>query len=778
MKKRVLSAVLVAALGTTICAQSTDWYKCDPKLPKPQCCDPSSDPNCFFALLPAAPPPPSTDQFSKLSLDVDVKKAEDMLSKLQSNPTGEVMDVGISILAFGYPPAGVALGFLKGIILDGASSGPDPLAQALQQINDRINDLQNDLKNLQSQIIDVRDDQYRAQNMNRGQWFFTTETLIKEAATNLRDKPSDYQIDDLISRLQSEADKYVDSRFQTLWYWNDVHVTAAPNAPPSTNLLPADFKSQPGMDHYAQVLTLWMQAMLYASKGDPKYILRRKDWVDDLLKHAAFLSVRDKWDGGRGSALTVPERVIARAQCGIQRTGNGFPDRQTGMCSAQVVCNDDQRRLYWTPAKYRGVTLTWRQGYDARSPQLCRMDGGAVAEAQNELLTQYGVDTMANLAMLLTRVGRTGSLATQFIGQFDMTFYTQQRLYAVKPTGELLMYRHVIGVDKNPPQPSTQPLPCSWKLGNMCLATTAIQRAAVTMVSSTQPNPGNRMLTSSAHLGAVRQAEPKVIHKLEGPFIVGSAWQQFRQVIPAGTGDFTVQTPQGAVPSGGTAFYAVANDGSLLWYRQDGIPNDKAPGGYSYQWKGPMKVATGFGAYKQIFSGGDGVIYAIGADGSLNQYRFSNFRDVNPSVSPVAPTRGGNPVSMGVAPQYQGPNRIATGWGNYAQVFSGGQGIIYAITQDGRLLWFKDLGAQGGLWRFNGPKQVGSGWVNMKRVFSPGDGVIYAISASGEVYWYKHEGYQDGTPRWQGPTKIASDWGTFVQAFPWMPTAAPPGAIH
>jgi hypothetical protein len=44
----------------------------------------------------------------------------------------------------------------------------------------------------------------------------------------------------------------------------------------------------------------------------------------------------------------------------------------------------------------------------------------------------------------------------QFIGQFDMTFYTPEYLYAEKSNGEVLWYGHMIGVDKNVPQPATR----------------------------------------------------------------------------------------------------------------------------------------------------------------------------------------------------------------------------------------------------------------------------------------------------------------------------------
>jgi len=35
------------------------------------------------------------------------------------------------------------------------------------------------------------------------------------------------------------------------------------------------------------------------------------------------------------------------------------------------------------------------------------------------------------------------------------------------------------------------------------------------------------------------------------------------------------------------------------------------------------------------------------------------------------------------------------GWNDFVYVFSGGGGVIYAVTQDGNLLWFKDENRDG-----------------------------------------------------------------------------------
>ena len=111
---------------------------------------------------------------------------------------------------------------------------------------------------------------------------------------------------------------------------------------------------------------------------------------------------------------------------------------------------------------------------------------------------------------------------------------------------------------------------------------------------------------------------------------------------------------------------------------------------------------------------------------------------------------------------------MSSGWSSYTHVFSTGEGVIYAITTDGRLLWFHHTGYLTGANTWEGPKQVNSGWAGFKTVFSPGAGIIYAIKNTGELIWCQNDGYKTGVASWQGPTQIAADWGSFTNVFPHM----------
>jgi hypothetical protein len=155
-----------------------------------------------------------------------------------------------------------------------------------------------------------------------------------------------------------------------------------------------------------------------------------------------------------------------------------------------------------------------------------------------------------------------------------------------------------------------------------------------------------------------------------------------------------------------------------------------------------------------VFSGDDGVIYAIQDNGDLLWYRHDG--------------RGDGTFTWAPGPG----NRVGNGW-NFWHVFSGGDGVIYAIEHvgldpvtgrrtGGRLLWFRHDGRGDGTftWAPGSGNQVGSGWGGFKQVFSGGDGVIYAIQDNGDLLWYRHDGRGDGSFTWAegSGTKVGNGW--------------------
>ncbi|MFN0122355.1 MAG: hypothetical protein ACKV2V_17815, partial [Blastocatellia bacterium] len=232
--------------------------------------------------------------------------------------------------------------------------------------------------------------------------------------------------------------------------------------------------------------------------------------------------------------------------------------------------------------------------------------------------------------------------------------------------------------------------------------------------------------------------------------------------------------------------YAIGPDHKLSWYNHTGGANG------AFAWQGPHEVGRGWD-FKHVFSGGDGIIYAI----------ERNVEATAHVTGKPTPASGGNLLwfrHVGQADgsfKWEGPRRVGTGWGHFEHVFYGGNGIIYAIephvpalanmtgkptpASGGNLLWFRHTGRENGRFTWEGPKKAGSGWSGFEHAFSGGDGVIYLIepiveatfhvtgrptpASGGNLRWYRHRGHADGSFNWEGPRKVGNGWAGFRKAF-------------
>ena len=211
-------------------------------------------------------------------------------------------------------------------------------------------------------------------------------------------------------------------------------------------------------------------------------------------------------------------------------------------------------------------------------------------------------------------------------------------------------------------------------------------------------------------------------------------------------------------PGGGDIIYGIKADGTLEWRRHRGFASGDD------EWYPTKSVGRGWNQFADVFAGGDGVIYVVQSDGILRWYRHVAYRT------------GGGLDSPG---SWATPRDVGRGWTNYKHVFSGGNGIIYVIANDGTLKWYRHktyLTGEGletpGAWE--GPKNVGRGWGNVERVFSSGDGVIYAIATDGKLWWYRHYGYMEGqsfeiSGAWSTRKEVGHGWNNQVNVFALLP---------
>lgn len=177
--------------------------------------------------------------------------------------------------------------------------------------------------------------------------------------------------------------------------------------------------------------------------------------------------------------------------------------------------------------------------------------------------------------------------------------------------------------------------------------------------------------------------------------------------------------------------YAVNQQNQMLWYWHKGGLSGKDLWQASPDAKG--FIGEGWNM-KHVFAGGGGVIYAVNDQNQLLWYRHLGFADGTDRWQTTPDKKG----------------YIGEGWG-MKHVFSGGNGVIYAVNNQNQLLWYRHLGFADGTdqWLTTpDPKgYIGEGW-GMQHVFSAGGGIIYAVNSQAQLLWYRHLGFADGTDQW------------------------------
>lgn len=195
--------------------------------------------------------------------------------------------------------------------------------------------------------------------------------------------------------------------------------------------------------------------------------------------------------------------------------------------------------------------------------------------------------------------------------------------------------------------------------------------------------------------------------------------------------------------------YGIGADGILRWYRHNGATNGVGAN-VAGSWLGAKNVSSDWAALKQVFTGGNGVIYGITPEGRLIWFRHAAFLSGDGADVPDA---------------WGEPREVASDWGDFRNAFSAGDGIIYAITAGGQLLWFRHTGFPDGRAEWEGPTLLTDGWTNYEQVFSGGNGVIYAVGADGILKWNRHDGYQTGANEWQTTKDVGRGWNGFKSVF-------------
>jgi hypothetical protein len=191
------------------------------------------------------------------------------------------------------------------------------------------------------------------------------------------------------------------------------------------------------------------------------------------------------------------------------------------------------------------------------------------------------------------------------------------------------------------------------------------------------------------------------------------------------------------VVTDGPHVYAVRDNGDLLYSR---FEDPKGDGSGTFV-VNAQRIATGWESYRHVVPGGDGILYAVAANGDV---LFFQDRDHKGKWA------------------NDGPRKIATGWANFATIVGGDDGILYAIAPDGKLFFYQDL-ARNGEWNWaHAGIVIGSGWNEYLEVVSGGGGVLYARRKDGALLFFKDEA-RDGTARWtEAKTPLGTGWDSYA----------------
>ncbi|WP_107073158.1 tachylectin-related carbohydrate-binding protein [Streptomyces rubellomurinus] len=160
-----------------------------------------------------------------------------------------------------------------------------------------------------------------------------------------------------------------------------------------------------------------------------------------------------------------------------------------------------------------------------------------------------------------------------------------------------------------------------------------------------------------------------------------------------------------------------------------------------------------------------GALYAVQPDGDLVMYSFNTDNHLS------------TPFDW-----HTSGTVVGTGWRNYIDILSGYWNVLYAVQDDGAILWYEHDGAANEVNSWSGPKVVeaatiqidnwidwrisgGSGWMyQVRRSEGVGGGLKQAIPRITLESAY-HAGYKTGEGSFSQPATLANQWSQYRIVF-------------
>jgi N,N-dimethylformamidase len=179
------------------------------------------------------------------------------------------------------------------------------------------------------------------------------------------------------------------------------------------------------------------------------------------------------------------------------------------------------------------------------------------------------------------------------------------------------------------------------------------------------------------------------------------------------------------IAGGAGVIYAVQADGVLLWYRHAGW----STGGVSWSNGVGRQIGTEWHVYETVLAGADGQLFGVSGDGTV---RWSKWELAQPDSADGAGQW--HPDSETV---------VHDGFGVYARVFGGYDGVLYGVKPDGTLWWHRYLAGDGSggaeAWANSGDgQQIHDGFLRYEQLFAAPSGVIFGTEVGGALFWWRY----------------------------------------
>jgi hypothetical protein len=117
---------------------------------------------------------------------------------------------------------------------------------------------------------------------------------------------------------------------------------------------------------------------------------------------------------------------------------------------------------------------------------------------------------------------------------------------------------------------------------------------------------------------------------------------------------------------------------------------------------------------------------------------------------------------LGAANSMAEAGQVGAGWGSFAWTGAGGDGVLYALTTAGKLVWYRfDSGTDS--WMKGSGTVIGTGFTPGSKVVNiavGASGWLYTVRSDGRLVVYQHTGRLTGTATWVngGGYVIGSGW--------------------